>query len=257
MEEMYPLMISGNGIMSDLSDFNVPWANDIADGMINHTFLDMGYYQHSAGKTISPFIWNLADMESQLESTHELDELTAAQRTKIAGTIHTIYSRKWDRLWNLYKMDYNPIQNYNISETENTDTDNSSTYTNTGTITNVLDSDGTQTGTVGTASTGSINNDVFGFNSSSAVPYDKADGATNTTRTDNLANSEDSTHTETRNLGSSETGTHDTDRTLTRSGNIGVTTTQRMFESEIDVWKWNFFKSVFADIDQICCLDVY
>ena len=47
------------------------------------------------------------------------------------------------------------------------------------------------------------------------------------------------------------------ERTLTRKGNIGVTTTQQMIQSEIDLWRWNFFKSVFKDIDSILTLRIY
>ena len=94
-------------------------------------------------------------------------------------------------------------------------------------------------------------------------------------RTDNLASTEDVTVTETRNLtdgntktlntndletrnlASSNSGSSEVDRTLNRSGNIGVTTTQQMLQSEIDLWQWTFFKQVFEDIDSVLCLDIY
>lgn len=45
---------------------------------------------------------------------------------------------------------------------------------------------------------------------------------------------------------------------LTRKGNIGVTTTQQMLESEIDLWEnFTFFDIVFNDLDSILCLAVY
>lgn len=44
----------------------------------------------------------------------------------------------------------------------------------------------------------------------------------------------------------SETAT--TSRTLERSGNIGVTTSQQMAQSEIALWQWNFYYDVFADV---------
>jgi hypothetical protein len=44
---------------------------------------------------------------------------------------------------------------------------------------------------------------------------------------------------------------------LTRSGNIGVTTTQQMLESEIALWRWNFFEQVFSDIDKELALSVF
>ena len=50
----------------------------------------------------------------------------------------------------------------------------------------------------------------------------------------------------------------DEDRYLTRHGNIGVTTTQQMLESEREVWTWNFFYDiVFRDIDKLLTLQVY
>lgn len=44
---------------------------------------------------------------------------------------------------------------------------------------------------------------------------------------------------------------------LTRHGNIGVTTSQQMIQSEIELRVYNFFDGVFADIDKVCCLQVY
>lgn len=49
------------------------------------------------------------------------------------------------------------------------------------------------------------------------------------------------------------TGTDETERT----GNIGVTTSQQMLESEFEVRKYDFFKEMFKDIDSILCLKCY
>lgn len=46
--------------------------------------------------------------------------------------------------------------------------------------------------------------------------------------------------------------------TLTRSGNIGVTTSQMMLQSERDLWVWNFFIDVvFPSIDKVIALSIY
>ena len=45
--------------------------------------------------------------------------------------------------------------------------------------------------------------------------------------------------------------------TLTRSGNIGVTTSQMMAESEVQLRKNNFIEIVFRDIDSVLTLDIY
>lgn len=52
--------------------------------------------------------------------------------------------------------------------------------------------------------------------------------------------------------------THTRSYTLTRSGNIGVTTSQQMIESERNLWFWNFFiDTVFPNVDDVLTLRVY
>jgi hypothetical protein len=46
-------------------------------------------------------------------------------------------------------------------------------------------------------------------------------------------------------------------RELTRSGNIGVTTSQQMAQSEIELRKWLYYESVFNDIDNVLTLSIY
>ena len=272
MKEMYPNLILGDGILSDLSDFSVPWS----DSGISTTFLDMGYYSRSAQKIVSPIVIDVSDNSQPLDTE---------QRTKLAGIVFTLFSRKWERFWDILNVEYNPISNYDMTETESIEIDvsdshqNTGTVTNvtddvireTGTVTNVTDTDTTQTGTVSDNGSNSVDNGIYGFNSSTSVGSNTSDGTVTNTRTDNLAGTDDTTETrtdnltkdrdvsdtETRNLSDVLTGNRDTERTLTRSGNIGVTTSQQMIESELELWQWNFFKSVYEDIDSICCLDVY
>lgn len=275
-----------NNVMSDLSDFDVPWKSDIESGELTQSFLDLGYYSHSANKLITQFMLDISGNDGSIP-------LTTEQRTKIAGVLYNIFNRKWSRLWAIYDVEYNPISNYDMTEAESITSNGSSSGTETGTITKdldndtinskteggtrsvVTDSDSTQTGTVANEGSNNTENGIFGFNSSDSVGSDDSTSTATNTRTDNLANSDDTTETETRNLtdnsttnvdetqtetrnlADSRTNTKTDSRTLTRSGNIGVTTSQQMIMSEIELWKWNFFKDVFEDIDSICCLDVY
>ena len=73
-------------------------------------------------------------------------------------------------------------------------------------------------------------NNVYGFNSSSPVPSNNAKTTGN-----KLNNTTDHT----------------------RSGNIGVTTSQQMLESEIKLREWNFYDQLFKDVDSILCLQLY
>ena len=50
---------------------------------------------------------------------------------------------------------------------------------------------------------------------------------------------------------------NDTTRELKRSGNIGVTTTQQMLQQERELWDWNYYNTVFKDIDNLLTLMIY
>ena len=97
--------------------------------------------------------------------------------------------------------------------------------------------------TVGTNETESVTDATTGTDTASR------------TRTDDLSDAEsgtdDFTGTRTDDLKSTK------NRTLTRSGNIGVTTSQQMIESERNLWLWNFMEIVYADLDKILTIDVY
>ena len=58
---------------------------------------------------------------------------------------------------------------------------------------------------------------------------------------------------------STENGTNDFTgkETTRRTGNIGITTNQQMIQAERDLWKWNFFSQIFADVDRYLTLAVY
>lgn len=75
---------------------------------------------------------------------------------------------------------------------------------------------------------------TYGFNSDSAVPTGKV-GSSSTTS------------------GSAD----DNIRNLTRSGNIGVTTSAQMLEGELEVRKHKFYQIVMNDIDKDMCLCSY
>lgn len=129
-------------------------------------------------------------------------------------------------------------------------------------------------------------NTVHGFNSSAGVLADEQVGnqtGTNTVnhtgteqRQYNLSETDTGTQTTVRdgttgttfNTSDTDTGTqtlldggsdtHTRNYELTRSGNIGVTTSQQMIESERALWVWNFFHDVvFPDIDRVLTLQIY
>lgn len=76
--------------------------------------------------------------------------------------------------------------------------------------------------------------DVYGYNSGNASPSDKS------------------------NITVTTTGTADKNyRTTKRSGNIGVTTSQKLLNEELEVRTYEMIKSIYQDIDKVLVLSVY
>lgn len=303
---MYPKMLSeGDGIFTDLQTQNVPWREfDIAN------ILNYGYYLNSAQKLVSPFVFDVKDFPNGVPDG---TPLTQAQRTIVAQTVYQIFIKKWDRLWALYNIEYNPIHDYNLVENETIEGENeqtvgmtgtdrhdisrsetdggtdstttTETIANTGTETTVVDGETTDTGTVGVSETTNTERGIYGFNSSTDQGSDTEDVTHNSTETRNLAGTNDTTTTETKNLQTTDnttesrtrnlthsatnsdvqtrnlqdetSGSHNSTRELQKSGNIGFNKPQEMLTAELEFWQWNFFKSVFEDIDTVLTMCVY
>lgn len=226
LNDVYENWLTGDGIFTDLNEFNVPWKSDGETDTDLIKNLNMAYHgSHSGDKNISPIVHKFLTSED------------AETRAKLAGIIYTMFSDKWLKLWDAFNTEYNPIENYSMTEHE--ETDNTATKTGTDTL--------AMTGTNTDAHTGNTENEISAFNSSEY--------------SDNIKDTQNTTDTETRNA--TDTTTYNTsdvldgERTLTRSGNIGVTTSQQMLQSEVELRKWLYFNSVFNDIDSIITLSIY
>lgn len=135
--------------------------------------------------------------------------------------IYTLNIENWNKLYENYTIAYNPIENYSMTERGK--------RTNTGTQGNK------QTGNARSESTSNI----YAYNVSTSNPASSSVATSNpnleNVRTDNLTEINE----------------------LTRSGNVGVTTSAQMIEENIKLWIWKFFDSVFKDIDRILTIGVY
>ena len=137
------------------------------------------------------------------------------------------YKDKWNRLYDsLITQQYNPLEIYSMEESEKSKVAN-------------VDSVKSNSSDSGTANS---TNDNYGFNSITAQPATKSTTTTSATSTNNVDG----------------TKTTDSDKTLTRKGNIGVTTSQQMLESEVILRnKYLFQDIIFKDLDDILMLDIY
>lgn len=132
-----------------------------------------------------------------------------------------------DRQYQALTAQYNPVQNYDMTETETTETANG------GTVTTETDGTKTQTGTISDNGASSSEGNIYGYNSGTGVDSDSVSGTSTNTRTHNLSYGDNTTNTETR-----DTST-ETTRTLSRAGNIGVTAGYQMVQGEIETRKFD------------------
>ena len=137
---------------------------------------------------------------------------------------------------------------YNLSET---DTGTQSTQ-KTGTDQKTYNLSETDTGTQSTQRTGT---DQKTYNLSET---DTGTQSTQRTGTDQKTYNLSETDTGTQQNVNSGSDTETRNYTLTREGNIGVTTSQQMIQSERELWLWNFiYNVVFPDVDKILTINIY
>lgn len=199
------------------------WLTEEIANLLDENFV----LEHSGDKRISPVFRRLIYLSDKMSQPFEPLE-------KLAKDVMTLYSDKWNKIYSaLVSSDYNPLDNYNMEQVETPDiTKERNIKTNTKLV---------------TSSEGDSNNDTYGFNSALPVPSDKAHAESETTvEGSDVDNNSNDVET--------ETGT----RELTRRGNIGVTTSQQMLESEIELREhYNFYEIVLNDIAKLLCLNVY
>lgn len=211
-----------------------PWVSgDYAASSDDIDRLDVLYvFQHSGDKYVVPL------MKMFLDDNGKLTETSLPEAADMALAL---WKKKWTALWDVANAEYDPIENYNMTESETTTPSGTETTTDAMTGTDT-------TRTQGTAANNETANSVYGFNSANPVPASvssqKSDFSAGTTF--------GHTNTETKTFTNRKT-----ERALTRSGNIGVTTSQQMLQSSIELQRWNFWLQVFEDLDATFCLDCY
>lgn len=141
---------------------------------------------------------------------------------------------EYDKLVDTLSLQYNPIENYSMTE-KGTDTRTPNiTQTNKGVNTNTVGVDTSIT--------------------TGKTTFDKSDSFINDTKTTNTG-----TNTDTQDINTTVTtaGTEKTVHEFTRSGNIGVTTSQQMIESERQLAMFSVVDLFVKAIADIILIGVY
>lgn len=148
------------------------------------------------------------------------------------------YQTKYNKLLATEKLEYDPIENYSMTES-GTDVRTPDLVSNT-TASGTSSANATDTSTTTSAVTTYDNTADF-INQNKGT----ADN-TNTTTTENSSTGKTTT-----------TGTEKTTHEFKRSGNIGVTTSQQMIQSEREVADFSALAQFVTDIANIICLSIY
>lgn len=203
---------------------------------INARALDIAYYASRSGqKEIGPLV----------EALVEDGEVSASNWQLIASVLYSMYGEGWKRRYAVLSSEYNPIENYDRNESTTI------SGTNTGTISNTGSVGYGHVTTSNSSGTASNTQSKYAYDSENPAPETGASGTQSNNTTVTESGSDTNGNTQTNNLADS----HTTSGRI--HGNIGVTTTQQMLQSEIELWQWSFFESVFEDLDKMLVLSVY
>ena len=228
LREAFPDWKIGYGIFDALADVaNLPW-----EGYADSEYLDLDYFgNHSGCKFIAPVVANMVDSET--------GELSDSDRAVLANIIWLKFKHPWTHLWETNVVSYNPIHNYNMTDTRNLVRGDQETHKD-------------ERDSVDTTEHGKTTDStsfVYGLNNTEpdGKPSDRFSteegGETTVTSQDEINRN-------------SVSGRQEVE-TIQRAGNIGVTTTQQMLTAERELWMWNFFEQVYKDMDTVLSLSIY
>lgn len=227
------------------------------------TILDMKYHGGFSGrKIVSSFIDTFLD---------DFDGMQDAYFVRFAEIFWAMNRENLLREYQIMTAEYNPLNNYDMTETSTDGHTKLNMYAgsnHTGTVNGGTDT--TRQNTDVTTETGANDSSITthsinGFNSTGAgVPADNTQTTDKTTTTGTAnANYTEIEHGQTTttdgNANSYTTDTGNDTHELTRSGNIGVTTSTQMLEQHADFWeRWNFYEKIlFPSVDKLIAIPIY
>lgn len=250
--------------------------------------LDIQFYSFYGERPISPITLYLLE--------HDSDYIVT-----LAEMVLRRYIYKWNKLQDVLRLEYNPLEPFNqtldetmakslalarnsqwLENNNQTRTDNLTEETERGTnSTNTRTNNLTETDSrnLTTESSGSINDNIYGFNSPIAVGDTTEQNSTDVTESGSVtklntgtqidamqnSGSDFVTNTGTQkndfikngNKNDAETSTDNSMRLAVRHGNIGNMSNQQLIKSEIDLWRWNFIEEVLKDAAEMLTLPIY
>lgn len=241
--DVIPQMKTGTGFFSKFVE--PVWAEDFT----NTASLDMFFAMTFGEKLIAPIINLFVDSDTGKVDNDDLGSL--------ASMIYQLRGNEWSRLYDVYKAEYNPLDNTDVYEETRENRAISGANGNTRTLNTTTANSGSSTVQSTSSGSGSTASNVFGFDSSTAVGDSTGSdsSSTNATTGTQMANSVHDTGTVT------DSGTNSSSdsfqRIYTKHGNIGVMTPADLLGGTVQMWQWTFIIQVMNDIVNLTCLSVY
>lgn len=255
----FPNFMNSDSLFQKMVEYGAPWTQEVAESM------DMAYFtMYSPLKTPSLFV--------RLNSTDGIGNSKV-----ISKVLYDMFGKNWEHLWNAYISEYSPLDNYNVTESTSRNETDQRTIGKGGTfiregegsINETSEDNGSVKVDYGQIITtqGETDDYVYGFNSSEKAPTasqarngtETHSGADTTTTKDNgtvgTTSKESRTDTSTEHTEDSDVIEENIERT--RKGNVGQNSYQELLRQDFELWKWNFFWSVFEDCDSYLCLSIF
>ena len=237
--DIFPDWDSGKGIFYYLDALtpDMPW------GTYDEN-MDVSYVARSGDKTVSPIVRKLLEEDGTLSATNA---------AKLASVIWLRYGESWTRLFATLDLEYDPISNYDMHETSSEAETGSKQSSDTHADQYQRDSALNSASSQASASKGDTG--IFGFDSDSSVPANDSSSSTGGAGlgTDTGTETEGRSGSSMRDEGQTAAKQH----VLQRSGNIGVTSSQQLLQSERELWTWSIWDTIYHDIDRVLTLRVY
>lgn len=183
------------------------------------------------GLELDIFVNNLLAETSELEVLYPNPEVMKV----LIGSWSAKCLPVWEHLYETTQYEYNPIENYNRTDTGRINRSNTRVHSGTDTETRTTNSQSDEY--------------IAGFDS---VPSGNNDGLV---KNDRLENTGGGTNTLAHGEQIADNGLDTT--SLTSKGNIGVTTTQKMIREEREIAEFNIYDRMIRDFINRFCIEVY
>lgn len=219
-----------------------PWAGTALD--ITPDKIDKLFFTRYGDRPISRYVAEYLKLSGG-------EELTPANEIIISNYVLDMCRLQWARLVADFTAQYDPVENYSMTETETESTENGGTDESADGYTNYRETQ-KYGHTVSTENAGN----VYGFNSSSPVGSDTGDATTHFGAVNDSGDTREISgqRTYTTDYGKTE----DKTRELTRRGNIGTLTATKMLTEDADFWSANnFYEKIVADMAAILTIPIY